>query len=317
MGAILIGTASWTDKSLIDSGLFYPSTAKSAEDRLKYYASQFPIVEIDSSYYGIPTPETAQLWVGRTPANFVFNIKAYRLFTRHQTPIITFPKELRAALGPWDKKNIYDRDVPAEIKLELWRQFRSVLEVLRGGSKLGAVHFQFAPWVAFHPESFDYIEHCRAMLAGFDLAIEFRNGTWFDTDAHAARTLAFERDQGLVNVVVDELGGIKSTIPAVWEVTQSKLSIVRLHGRNHGTWNKKGLSASSDRFNYDYNHAELAEIGEDVKRLSHQAKAVHVLFNVNHQNQGQRAAKMMQELLNSGPDRDVTLTEREPGSDDE
>ena len=80
MSDILIGTASWTDKSLIASGRFYPAKCNSPEERLRYYASQFPIVEIDSSYCGIPTESNARLWVERTPAEFVFNIKAYRLF---------------------------------------------------------------------------------------------------------------------------------------------------------------------------------------------------------------------------------------------
>src|SRR5262245_53831289 len=100
MSNILVGTSSWTDKSLIDSGLFYPSGVSSAESRLRFYSSQFPIVVIDSSYYGIPTEANARLWVERTPPGFVFNIKAYRLFTRHQTPLASFAKEIRAALGP-------------------------------------------------------------------------------------------------------------------------------------------------------------------------------------------------------------------------
>jgi uncharacterized protein YecE (DUF72 family) len=87
MGKILVGTSSWTDKTLIESGKFYPPTATTPEERLRFYASQFPIVEIDSSYYGIPTVENARRWVERTPPGFVFNIKTYRLFTRHQTPV--------------------------------------------------------------------------------------------------------------------------------------------------------------------------------------------------------------------------------------
>ena len=79
--AILVGTASWTDKTLVDSGLFYPPEAKTAEARLRYYASRFPMVEVDSSYYAMPSPSTSQLWVERTPADFVFNVKAFRLFT--------------------------------------------------------------------------------------------------------------------------------------------------------------------------------------------------------------------------------------------
>jgi uncharacterized protein YecE (DUF72 family) len=299
MGKILVGTSSWTDKSLIESGLFYPPGATTPEERLRFYASQFPIVEIDSSYYGIPSVETAQRWVERTPPDFVFNIKTYRLFTRHQTPVVSLAKDVRQALGPVSKKNIYDTEVPPEISAELWRQFRAVLEVLRAGGKLGAVHMQFAPWVAFHPESFDYIEHCRAMLAGFTVAVEFRNPTWFNSEKHTARTLSFERENGLVNVVVDEPGGIANTIPSVWEVTNPALALVRLHGRNHGTWNRKGLKASSERFDYDYDTPELESIAVDVQKLARRANATHVLFNNNYQDQGQRGAQSLTRILRS------------------
>jgi uncharacterized protein YecE (DUF72 family) len=294
---VLVGTSSWTDRSLVESGRFYPPDAATPEARLRYYASQFPIVEIDSSYYGIPTEANARLWVERTPPGFVFNVKAYRLFTRHQTPVASLGKEIRAALGPVAKANVYDKDVPAGIALELWRQFRAVLEILRDAGKLGAVHFQFAPWVAFHPQSFDHVEHCRAMLAGFTLAVEFRNPTWFASERRAARTLAFERENALVNVVVDEPQGIANTIPAVWEVTNPALAIVRLHGRNRDTWNRKGLTASSQRFDYDYGEAELREVAANVMALARRARRVHVLFNTNYQDQGQRAAASLTKLL--------------------
>jgi len=301
MTKILVGTSSWTDKTLIECGRFYPPSAATPEERLRFYASQFPIVEIDSSYYGIPSVENAQRWVERTPPGFVFNIKTYRLFTRHQTPLVSLGKDVRAALGPIDKKNVYDKDVPQELATELWRQFRSVLEVLREGGRLGAVHMQFAPWVAFHPESFDYIEHCRAMLAGFTVAVEFRNRTWFDTEKHTFRTLEFERRNGLVNVVVDAPQGIANTVPSVWEVTNPALSIVRLHGRNHATWNRKGLKASSQRFDYDYDETELQQIAVEVKDIAQKVDATHVLFNNNYQDQGQRGARTLNQLLASAP----------------
>ena len=44
------------------------------EERLRYYASQFPLVEVDSSYYAMPKPEVAELWAKRTPPDFTFNI---------------------------------------------------------------------------------------------------------------------------------------------------------------------------------------------------------------------------------------------------
>ena len=294
---ILVGTSSWTDKSLIECGRFYPPSVTTPEERLRFYASQFPIVEIDSSYYGIPTLDNAQRWIERTPAHFVFNIKAYRLFTRHQTPVVSLGKELREALGPSTRNNVYDKDIPEEVRQELWRRFRAVLEVLRGAGKLGAVHMQFAPWVAFHPETFDYLEYCRAMLAGFTVAAEFRNKTWFDSERHRERTLRFERDNGLVNVIVDEPQEVPNSIPQVWEVTNPILSIVRLHGRNRASWNKKGLTVSSQRFNYEYGEDELRELTHEVRTLAARTQQVHVLFNVNYQDQGQRAAAKLTNLL--------------------
>ena len=105
MSSILVGTASWTDKSLIDSGGFYPPTVKSPEERLKFYASEFPIVEVDSSYYALPVPQNAQLWAERTPEGFTFNGKAFRLFTGHQTDPKVLPKDIRAALGPRGRRS--------------------------------------------------------------------------------------------------------------------------------------------------------------------------------------------------------------------
>ena len=73
---IRVGTDSWTDKTLIDCGRFYPKEAKTAEARLRFYASIFPMVEVDASYYAIPAPATAQLWAERTPDAFVFTALA-------------------------------------------------------------------------------------------------------------------------------------------------------------------------------------------------------------------------------------------------
>ena len=85
MARLKIGTASWTDKSLLDSGKYYPADCKSAEARLRYYASEFPLVEVDSTYYGMPAERNSVLWTERTPEDFTFNVKAFRLFTSHQT----------------------------------------------------------------------------------------------------------------------------------------------------------------------------------------------------------------------------------------
>src|SRR5436305_13295275 len=92
-GRILVGTASWADKSLIDSGKFYPATVKTTEARLQYYASTFPLVEVDSTYYAMPAERVTGLWVDRTPESFPVDIKSFALFTHHPTPPRSLPKD--------------------------------------------------------------------------------------------------------------------------------------------------------------------------------------------------------------------------------
>lgn len=289
---IRVGTASWTDPTLIKSKRFYPPGCTSAEARLRFYASQFPIVEVDSSYYAMPNGSNSALWVERTPPEFVFNIKAFRLFTGHQTPRDAFPKDLEPALPQTGKKNVYYKDVPDEIRNELWRRYREAVEPMRAAGKLGAVHFQFAPWITSAPKDVSHVAHCADMMDGFTLAVEFRNASWFD-ERHAASTLAFERERRLVNVVVDEPQGPRNTIPAVWEVTNPDLALVRLHGRNHETWNIAGATSASDRFNYDYSDDELDELAQAIRKLAEQVAQTHVIFNNNYEDQGQRNARTL------------------------
>jgi len=293
---ILVGTASWSDKSLIDSGKFYPTDATSAEERLRYYASLFPMVEVDSSYYAIPVPQTAQLWAERTPRNFTFNVKAFRALTGHQFQAKVLPKDLQRAIGA-GAENLYYKDLPAELQTALWDLFFAAVEPLRLNGKLGAIHFQFAPWVTSGGPPRKHVEHCVRMMEGRGLmAVEFRNASWW-TPRNRDSTLAFERERGLVNVVVDGPQGFGTSVPAVWEATSPELAIARLHGRNADTWAKKGLTTSSQRFNYDYSDAELGEIAQSVATLARKVPVTHVVLNNNYEDQGQRNAKTLTALL--------------------
>ena len=293
---ILVGTASWTDKSLIESGKFYPKDATTAEDRLRYYASQFPFVEVDSSYYAIPAPATARLWAERTPPAFIFNVKAFRALTGHQFEARVLPREFQRELRVHDRQ-LYYKDLSDELQRELWRVSFEAIEPLRHSGKLGAIHFQFAPWITSGGPPRRHVEHCVQMMEGRGLmAVEFRNASWW-TDRNRDSTLAFERERGLVNVVVDGPQGFGTSVPAVWEVTSPELAIVRLHGRNAETWAKKGLKRSSDRFNYDYADAELKEIARSVETLAAKVPVTQVVLNNNYQDQGQRNAKTLMGLF--------------------
>jgi uncharacterized protein YecE (DUF72 family) len=292
---ILIGSASWTDKTLIACGRFYPPEAKTPEARLRHYATQFPIVEVDSSYYGMPSPQNAQLWAERTPEHFVFNVKAFRLFTGHQTSPIVLHKDIQQALGPDARKSLYYKDMPKEILDELWRRFSEALEPLRQAGKLGAVHFQFAPWLLRNREGHAHVSECVARMEGHLLSVEFRNQTWFDGD-RAAKTLAFERELGVVHTIVDGPQGFANCVPCLWDVTHPELALVRLHGRNHATWNVKS-AASSSRFDYWYSQGELAAVVPEIRKAATKAAKVHVVFNTNNEDQGQVNARLLAQLL--------------------
>lgn len=283
--SILIGTASWTDKSLIDAGSFYPAKSMSAEARLRHYANAFPIVEVDSSYYGLPAERNARLWAERTPADFVFDVKAFRLFTGHHTPPAALPKDLLAALRPSDAKNLYYQDLPREIADELWQRFRSAIAPLRAAGKLGLVLFQFPPWVHRSRKALDHLLNCGSMLEGHRIAVEFRHRSWFE-DTAREKTLAFERAHGFTHVVADEPQGFVNSIPAIWETTANDCAYVRFHGRNATTWNAKGLASSAERFDYFYSDEELSAIARELRALATRVSSVHALFNTNRGDQG-------------------------------
>ena len=202
---IRVGTAGWTDPGLIRSKLFYPKACSTAEQRLRYYASQFPMVEVDSSYYALPSSTNATLWTERTPEDFVFNVKAFRLLTGHQTPPKALPADIAKALAPHfaERRNVYYKDVPDELRDEIWRRFEAGVRPLQDAGRLSALHFQFPKWVTPAPDWQRHLEECVGRLPGYRLAFEFRNRTWFD-GRHDERTLAMERDLGVAHVVVDE-----------------------------------------------------------------------------------------------------------------
>src|SRR5207245_6134474 len=144
-GKVLIGISSWTEPTLVKEGNFYPKGVSSAEDRLKFYASQFPIVEVDSTYYFPPSERNSVLWIERTPKDFTFNIKAYSLLTNHPTKVESLYKDVRDALPEEvaSKKNVYREHMPEKLADEVWDRLREALMLLHSAGKLGRVLFQF------------------------------------------------------------------------------------------------------------------------------------------------------------------------------
>jgi len=292
MGDILIGTCSWTDPTLVQSGRFYPPEARTADDRLRFYASQFGIVEVDSVYYSMPAQNTARLWVERTPEDFVFDIKAFRLFTQHPTPVKSLPKDLREALPAeaGSKANVYQRDLPSELVDELWQRFESALLPLDSAMKLGLVLLQFPPWFYTGDWQREYILSCKMRLPQYRIGIEFRHYSWL-SEKNAQRTLGFLREHDLPLVCVDEPQGFKSSVPPVAEAT-ADIGVVRFHGRNRESWEAKGISVA-ERFNYLYTEEELPEWAPRVEHIAAKTTQLHVLFNNCYEDKAVKNARQM------------------------
>ncbi len=296
MGDILVGTCSWTDPTLIESGRFYPGWARSAEVRLRYYASQFPIVEVDSTYYALPSERTSGLWARRTGDSFIFDVKAFRLFTRHPTPLDSLPKDIRQALPKEiaGRSSLYYRDLPSDLLDEVWRRFERALLPLDSSGKLGVVLFQFPPWFYAGDEPCRYILDCKVRLPQYKLAVEFRHSSWLN-EKNATSTLNFLSDNDLPLVCVDEPQGFKSSLPPIAEAT-SDIAVIRFHGRNRETWEKGGITVA-ERFNYLYSEDELKEWLPRIKHLSSVTRQLHVLFNNCYQDKAVTNGRQIQLML--------------------
>jgi uncharacterized protein YecE (DUF72 family) len=287
VGDILVGTASWTDKSLLKSG-WYPKGADSADERLRYYSSQFPLVEVDSTYYFPPSEKNSELWVERTPAGFTFNIKAFSLLTQHPTKTEALYKDLEIP----DKRNVYLKDLKDDVVTEVWDRFLSALRPLHEAGKLGALLFQFPPWFIIGRKNREYILECAKRSAPIPILIEFRHNSWL-SDRNGDETLEFLEGHGLAYVCVDMPQGFKSSVPPVIAAT-ADLAAIRFHGHNDAEWESGSVQR---RFKYLYSEKELRRWAPKVHDLAAEAKSTHVLMNNCYRDYAQRNASELAELL--------------------
>jgi uncharacterized protein YecE (DUF72 family) len=289
VGQILVGTASWTDRTLLESG-WYPAEAATPADRLRWYAEQFPLVEVDATYYTPPNERNSELWAARTPAYFRFNVKAFSLLTQHPTRVGAIYKDLRPDT---DKATVYAKDLEPGVVDEVWERFLSALEPLHRAGKLGAVLFQFPHWFTARRSSRDYVLECKERAAPYRICVEFRSATWFADDEGSERTLDFLRSYGLPFVCVDMPQGHRSSVPPIVAATSGDLAVVRFHGHSE-RWDSRDIY---ERFGYLYREEELGPWAPRLGELAAQTRETHVLFNNCYRDYAQTNARQLAALL--------------------
>ncbi len=287
---IRIGTCSWADDAL--AKLFYPPGTPPKE-RLAYYAERYSSVEVDSTYYRVPTEHMVRGWADRTPKDFVMHVKAFGLMTRHPVKLQQVPPDLREGL-PIDDRGRVDRP-SREARGAVFREFLGALAPLRDAGKLGGILFQMPPYVVWKPSSLDYLEWANDQLGGDRMLFEPRHRSWFADDVRE-ELLRWLEERKIAWVVVDAPKVDAANVPETLVAATTPLAYVRFHGRNAGTWNTRGGSAAH-RFDHLYTEEELREWTGPLRELSNSSEEAYAFFNNNNQTNGVAQAPAGAQLL--------------------
>jgi uncharacterized protein YecE (DUF72 family) len=262
---IHVGTSGWsypTGKGTWN-GVFYPvggkgrSRARGKFDELAFYAEHFDTVEINSSFYRTPTPDTAKGWAARTPRGFEFSLKLFQKFTH--------PEMFHKATGqdPWE---LGQKDVD---------EFRAALDPLASAHKLGALLAQFPASFKNEPDTRGYLEWLLQQFREYSVAVELRHRSWSDDPVETLKLLdAFSAAWAQIDEPKFRYSIRQNLIPNV-----KSFYYLRLHGRNAKEWWKH--EKSEDRYNYLYSNQELEPIAEAVEAASAKVKKAYLYTN-NH-----------------------------------
>jgi len=274
---------------------WYPAVVHTAADRLRYYAARFDTVEVDSSFYGLPTSATARLWVERTPPGFVFHIKAFGMLTRHGVRPQQLPAPLRATHDlELDRFGRVLHPSP-ELREQVFSLFTEALGPLREEGKLGLILMQFPPYFVANEANRQYIAQSAGLLAPDRVAMEFRHSSWVE-QGKVESTLDLLASLGLAYVCVDEPRLSGPTVLPPLAAATANVAYVRFHGRNAATWNAR-VNSAAERFNYFYSPEELAEWVAPVRRLQEAAQTTYLMFNNCFADYAPRNAQRMLSLL--------------------
>ncbi|HEY2614773.1 MAG TPA: DUF72 domain-containing protein [Chthoniobacterales bacterium] len=274
VGKILVGTASWSDPGFVEH--WYPKKMPAGE-RLGWYAQQFEMVEVNSTFYSVPDARLVERWCRSTPEKFTFDVKLHQLLSRHSTNVKLLPPALQRIAKTDSKGKVA---LTPEMERAMIEALRRPLEILEGAGKLGALLLQMSP--AFSPkrQSLNELEDLLGGLSAFRVALELRNRNWVEGEQLEA-TFAFLRAHSTSLVLVDAPAEKHFTImpPDLNAITNPRLAYLRLHGRDARAYTTGKTVAA--RFNYDYSDDEIGEVAERARHLAEETQEVHVVFNNN------------------------------------
>jgi len=295
-GAIRIGACSWSERTLLDSGAFSAELIRGAEARFKSYAGRFDTVEVESSYYALPTRQMTQAWAARAPAGFLFHVRAYGALTGHGVDPSLLPPPLRELLPAADQAQASVQVSEPRPLQAMARALVAALEPLQAARKLGFVIFQFPPWFSHKKANRDYLLYCKELMAGLPIAVEFRHGSWL-TRNHAVEVFAFLKEHKITYIACDEprLGNLAS-VPFHPELITS-VGYLRMHGRNAESWTQRADLG----YQYLYRQQELEKIAQEALRLNARARTTFVMFNNCHGGHAVRNAQQLKGLLGMTP----------------
>jgi uncharacterized protein YecE (DUF72 family) len=289
-GKILIGTASWSDPGFVQH--WYPKGMR-AHARLGWYAQQFEMVEVNSTFYSVPDLRMVERWCAATPDRFTFDVKLHQLFSFHSTAAKLLPPDLQRRAKTDGKGKVMPTPDLEKAMLDL---FLSSMSVLRSAGKLGVLLLQLSPAFSPRMHKLEELEDLIDMLRDYRLAIEFRNRNWVIGD-QLESTIDFlkQREATFVNVDAPAFDHFTIMPSDLNEITNQGAAYLRLHGRNARAY-MTGKTVAA-RFNYDYNKEEIAEVAKRSKRLARDAREVHVVFNNNALDYAPRAAARLRAAL--------------------
>ena len=294
-GRILVGTCSWTDKTLTDETDWYPKKSMTAAERLAYYSARYPIVEADSTYYFPPSRQLTKSWVERTPKGFTMNVKAYSLLTGHPTRPASLWRDLREVL-PADvaaKRNLYAHHLEPDALEEVWDRFRDALRPLADAGKLGAVLMQYPTWFVPKRDNRDELAAMRERLGDLPVCVEFRAPSWLAPAIVIARSISSATCSWPWSCSTRPRP--RSSRPSCRRrPTTSRWSGSMGEPTTHGT---RATGSAAERFRYLYSKRQLRAWVPKLEELAGQAREVHALMNNCYQDYGVRNAAELQAML--------------------